>query len=169
MIRRSTQRFPVFMADSRTSPASSLLPLQQRTLRWGFWICALVVLVLSLLPGEKIHMPTTGWDKADHLLAYMAMAALGCLAWPKRVLLVLAALLLFGIVIEGLQAMTGYRSAELRDVVAELIGLAMGFGLAWGVGGLLARRQDQGEGGADVAVVGLSAAAARRSGGAERR
>ncbi len=124
------------MAETRisTAPATPLLVQQQTFVRWAFWSCALVVLVLSLMPGEKIPLPTTGWDKADHLLAYAAMAALGCLAWPGRILAVLVSLLVFGIVIEGLQAMTGYRSAEVNDVWAEVIGLGIGAGVAWGVG-----------------------------------
>lgn len=36
---------------------------------WAFGIVALAVLVLALMPTVP-HMPTTGWDKTNHLLAF---------------------------------------------------------------------------------------------------
>lgn len=125
------------------STAMSSIGAQQRAaVRYAFWACAVAVLVLSLLPGEGIPLPTTGWDKADHLLAYAALAALGCLGWAERgrvVLSLLPALLLFGIAIEGLQGLTGYRSADANDVWAEVLGMVAGVIVAWIAGGLLSR------------------------------
>ena len=126
-------------STSTTAARPSLFLQQQAVIRWTFWSCALGVLVLSLLPGDKIPIPTTGWDKSDHLLAYAVMAALACLGWSGRTLLLMGGLLVFGIVIEGLQAMTGYRSAELFDVAAEGLGLGVGVVVAWVVGKVLAR------------------------------
>lgn len=87
-----------------------------------FWTCAAAILVLSLLP-QGVPMPSTGWDKANHALAFGTLAVLGCLAWPTRRWKVLAGLLAYGVVIELLQALTPDRSAEALDVLADSIGL----------------------------------------------
>ena len=57
--------------------------LTRKHLGWAFWICAAAVLVLSLLP-QAVPMPSTGWDKANHALAFGTLGVLGCLAWPQR-------------------------------------------------------------------------------------
>jgi hypothetical protein len=36
----------------------------------------LVVMALALMPSE-VRMPSTGWDKSDHLLAFFVIALLG--------------------------------------------------------------------------------------------
>lgn len=98
-----------------------------------FWRLALaglliVVLALSLLPlGADV--PTTGWDKANHLLAFATLAVLGCLAYPGRIPATLLALLAYGALIEILQSFTDYRSAEWADWLADAIGLIVGWGL----------------------------------------
>lgn len=79
--------------------------------RRAFWLCALAVLVLSLIPTLP-QMPSTGWDKSNHLLGFALLAVLGCLAWPGRAARVLLGLLAYGALIEGLQALTPYRFAE---------------------------------------------------------
>ena len=45
---------------------------------WAFGSVVLVVLVLALMPTVP-HLPTTGWDKTNHLLAFAVLAWLGCL------------------------------------------------------------------------------------------
>jgi VanZ family protein len=95
--------------------------------RWAFYICLAVVLVLALMPPRP--MPTTGWDKANHVLAFAVLAVLGCRAYLQRDLRVLAFLLGYGCLIELLQGLTGYRSAEWLDVAADAIGLLVGWNL----------------------------------------
>lgn len=97
--------------------------------RRAFWLCALAVLVLSLMPTMP-HLPSTGWDKSNHLLGFAVLAALGCLAWPGRAARVLLGLLAYGVLIEGLQALTPHRFAEWADLLADAFGVALGWGLA---------------------------------------
>jgi VanZ family protein len=92
------------------------------TLPWAFWACALAILVLALLP-PAVPMPSTGWDKANHALAFGTLGVLGCLAWPQRRWQVLAGLVGYGVLIELLQALTPYRDADARDVLADTAGL----------------------------------------------
>lgn len=99
--------------------------------RWAFWACALAVLVLSLMPPTP-RMPTTGWDKSNHLLAFGALALLGRQAWPRRTVAWLAGLLLaYGGLIEVLQSFTPDRFAEWADLLADTLGILCGLALAW--------------------------------------
>lgn len=95
---------------------------------WAFGSVALVVLVLALMPPVP-HMPTTGWDKANHLLAFAVLAWLGCHAYPQRLVTVLSGLLAYGALIEILQSFTAYRSADWHDLLADGMGLVLGWRL----------------------------------------
>ncbi|HEY0885963.1 MAG TPA: VanZ family protein [Ramlibacter sp.] len=108
------------MLERRTSPA-------QR--RWAFWLCVAAVLALSLVPPAQ-HLPSTGWDKANHALGFALLAVLGLAAYPARAASVLPGLLAFGAAIEVLQSLTGYRTAEWLDLVADGAGLLAGWPLA---------------------------------------
>ncbi|MBG6076385.1 VanZ family protein [Polaromonas sp. CG_9.11] len=102
-----------------------------RVWRLSFGICVLAVLVLALMPMD-VPVPNTGWDKSNHLLAFSVMALLGRRAYPGRTLTVLAGLLAYGALIEVLQSFTPSRSADWHDLVADAVGLALG----WGAGKL---------------------------------
>ena len=49
----------------------------------------LVVMALTLMTAE-VPMPSTGWDKSDHLLAFFVMTLLSGVAYRGRMALVLA-------------------------------------------------------------------------------
>jgi VanZ family protein len=93
-----------------------------------FWACGAAILVLALLPTEA-PIPSTGWDKSNHVLAFGVLAMLGCLAYPGRIVPVLSGSILYGGLIEVLQSFTSYRFAEWADVVADTIGVLIGHGL----------------------------------------
>ena len=93
---------------------------------WAFGVVALLVLVLSLMPTVA-HMPTTGSDKANHLLAFAVLAWLGCQAFPRRKATALLGLLAYGALIEVLQSFTPFRFAEWNDVWANGLGLLAGW------------------------------------------
>ncbi|MCB1975171.1 MAG: VanZ family protein [Burkholderiaceae bacterium] len=91
----------------------------------------LCVAVLSLLPTDYLPPPIFSlWDKAQHALAFTALAALGQQAYPRRRWQVLAGLLVFGGLIELAQAATGWRHGEWADWLADAVGLALGLALA---------------------------------------
>lgn len=114
------------------------IPLSPAHLRRAFWLCALAVLVLSLIP-QADRLPSTGWDKSNHLLGFAVLAGLGCLAWPSRAPGVMASLLAYGALIEGLQALTPHRWAEWADLLADALGVALGWLLAQVLGRVGAR------------------------------
>lgn len=97
--------------------------------RFVFWICAVAVLVLSLAPATT-SVPTTGWDKTNHLAAFACLAFLACRAYPGHLVAVLMGLLTYGAFIEILQSFTPDRFAELGDLLADGVGLLIGSVLA---------------------------------------
>ncbi|TBV99636.1 VanZ family protein [Azotobacter chroococcum] len=98
------------------------------------------VLALALLKDVSPPLDT-GWDKSNHLLAFGVLALLGRLGFPGRHWLVPSGLFLYGILIEVLQGLTGYRVAEYRDLLADLLGIALGSLVA--AGWLRYRRQER--------------------------
>ena len=101
-------------------------PIPLLAWRLAFVVCVLAVLVLALVPTD-VPIPSTGWDKSNHLLAFSVMALLGMRAFPGRTMAVLAGLLAYGVLIEVLQSYTPSRSADWRDVVADAVGLTLGW------------------------------------------
>jgi VanZ family protein len=98
-----------------------------RLWRFAFAACLVTVLVLALLPTNQ-PLPTTGWDKTDHILAFAVLTLLGFHCGYRTRLAI--GLLSYGIGIELLQGLTSYRYAEWRDVVADAMGIAVAFLLA---------------------------------------
>ena len=90
-----------------------------------FWLCLATVLVLALMPIA----PRTGigWDKANHALAFAVLLGLGRWSYPGRIVPLLVALLAFGTLIEVLQSLTSYRTAEWADLLADAVGLGLGW------------------------------------------
>jgi len=88
-----------------------------------------VLLWLSLAPASALP-PVTFWDKAEHALAYLALAGLGLACFPRRAGVLTLGLLVLGVVIEVLQANMGFgRQGDWRDAVADGLGTAAALGL----------------------------------------
>ena len=114
---------------------SRMLGLQSVIWCFAFWTCMLVVMVLAFMPPVP-HMPTTGWDKSNHLLAFVVLALVGRLAYPASTVALMLGLLIYGGLIESLQSFTPDRFAEWGDWLADGLGLLLG----WGLGSLLGRK-----------------------------
>lgn len=107
-----------------------------RELRWRpAWIAGGLVLVaivafFCLIPS--VVLPRTGIsDKAEHALAYVLLTVwFGGLVVPSKYFRLGLTLVAFSILIELLQGMMGLgRSADVEDVVANALGVAVGLGL----------------------------------------
>ena len=94
------------------------------------WSRALAVMVLALMPIVPHIMPSTGWDKSNHMLAFAVLAVLGLWAYPGRMAVLLLGLLAYGGLIEVLQSFTPDRFAEWADLLADVVGLLVGAVLA---------------------------------------
>ncbi|MCV2349147.1 VanZ family protein [Paucibacter sp. Y2R2-4] len=91
-----------------------------------------IVSYLALTPHPPKGMDT-GWDKANHLLAFAALAFCGHWGWGthlQRYVGVPAALLVFGGAIELLQLHVPGRSGEWADLFADSCGIVAGLLLA---------------------------------------
>lgn len=96
--------------------------------RFSFWICLVAVLLLALLP-TSVNIPTTGWDKFNHVFAFCVLSFLSFLAYTNHHLRLLILLLAYGGLIEVMQSFTSYRLAEWADLLADGIGICLGWGL----------------------------------------
>lgn len=94
----------------------------------AFWVLLAAVTVMSLVPAS-VPLPSTGWDKANHALAFAVLGVLGMRCWPARRLPLLLALLAYGGCIEVAQSFTETRMGEWLDLAADAVGL----GVAWAV------------------------------------
>jgi VanZ family protein len=92
----------------------------------AFWWFAAVIVTASLMPAA--HIPETGLsDKAGHVLAYAILAVLGLYAYPRYVHLVLAGVFIMGLAVEVSQEFTPTRGFEWLDILANGLGLLLGF------------------------------------------
>jgi VanZ family protein len=111
----------------------------ERMWRGTFWACAFAILVLSLMPPVP-QMPTTGWDKSNHMVGFALLMLLGRWAYPGRTAFLVCGLLAYGAFIELLQSLTPSRFAEWQDLLADGLGLIAGWALGQMMAWLLARR-----------------------------
>lgn len=83
-----------------------------------------IVALASLLPAPE--MGTS--DKLLHFLTYGVLSAVfSTLVCRRRsLLLVVPGLIMFGILLEFLQGMTGYRSMDIYDMLANSCGVIIG-------------------------------------------
>lgn len=92
------------------------------------WVSSLIlVTVLSLLPG-KPH-PQLFWnvDKLQHAAAYAWLAFLPTLSQDRRRLLpILAGLVLWGIALELFQSFVPFRDSSFADAAANATGVVLG-------------------------------------------
>lgn len=93
--------------------------------RLALVICLLAVLYLALTPVESV--PGLGFDKANHLLAFLILAWLADGGWPgrERAWKRWGWLLGYAAFIESLQYELPYRDASGLDLLADLLGLAL--------------------------------------------
>ena len=105
----------------------------------SFWLACIVIAVLALLPAT-MPLPSTGWDKSNHALAFVALAWLGCACWPAVTWRVIAGLAVYGGAIEIAQTFTETRMGEWADWIADLAGLA----LVWAYVGWAGRSRRRG-------------------------
>ena len=122
--------------SSRSAPFK--LPLLWYGL--GFAMLA-IVLVLSLVPVPAVE---GGNDKVSHLLVYVVLSGWFSLLARNHVQLLghFVGLVLFGMLIEFLQGLTGYRFAEWGDVLANVSGCVIGLVGYWAPLQQLLRRVD---------------------------
>ena len=102
-----------------------------------FFAFAMLILVLSVIPRPPhIITDVLSWDKAQHALAYACLTTLGgwaltpfwgaARAWMRA----LGLAIVYGLLLEGAQALTGQRVAQFGDAVANSFGACLVY-LLW--------------------------------------
>ena len=125
------------------SAAELLRPWARARLLLAGWLLLVGgVVVGSLLPSSALPAPSfTGIDKVEHLIAYAMLSTYAVLLFAPARAQALAAcgLVALGIALEGAQAaLTASRVADPGDMLANTLGVALGWGLGrW----LMARGQ----------------------------
>lgn len=90
-----------------------------------FVALAFAITALALVPKPPASA-SLGWDKLNHVAAFMALAWCARGAWPDgRWSVLWGALLAYGAGLEMAQGMTPNRQAEAADVLADLLGVAL--------------------------------------------
>ena len=111
--------------------------------QWLWWALGLVLVatvwVLSLAP----RVPSLGvqnGDKIGHFIAYAVQVAwFGCLLTRRWLWAVVLLFVAQGVLLEGLQGLTGYRQPDVWDIAANTTGVFIGLAIALLGGGLLQR------------------------------
>ena len=98
--------------------------------RVGFFLCLACVLYLALSPAPP-HVLTTGWDKTNHALAFIGLTFLLLKAFRLPLQIQALLLLALGILIELLQGLVPNRLAEWADLLADAVGVLIGYGTYW--------------------------------------
>lgn len=105
-------------------------PLHYRRLWWTLGLALVVfVVVMSLVPDPPKALPVDKYNWGGHLLAYGTMMGWWTrLTPPGRARLILGvAFCLLGVSIEYAQRATGYRTFDVFDMVANSIGVFIGW------------------------------------------
>jgi VanZ family protein len=109
--------------------------------RWWLvfgWAWIIIAIVVCLLPGRALPQTTLISDKFEHFVLYAFLMVWFAGLYPRsRYALIAVALLLLGIAIEMAQgAMHLGRTADVRDVIANSVGVGIGLTLSLlGLGG----------------------------------
>ena len=92
-----------------------------------FFITVIVILYKALTPAGEPFFDFEHADKVVHMIAFFILSFLlnrSSSNIEKRIRNMLS-LLAFGILIEVLQSLTGYRQVSVGDVLADLVGILL--------------------------------------------
>jgi len=94
------------------------------------WALVAGVLVGSLMPGDSL-MEVSAYDKLLHAGSYLLLMAWFCGVYEARRHLPIAIILVAaGLVLDALQTQTETRTFSMLDVLANCVGVVLGFALA---------------------------------------
>jgi VanZ family protein len=99
----------------------------------AFWSTWIALTYLYLMPVEFLPPNVFDWwDKLQHALAFGVLTLLGLVAYgrsPTSIKRMTIAIAIYGALVEVLQALSGWRYGEISDWIADLVGVA----IAWGI------------------------------------
>lgn len=125
---------PMPLAANRHALASALCGAAFARPWWRLALAVLLCVIswLALAPRPPPAL-STGWDKANHLLAFATLAVVAAMAYADAGWRIATGLLAYGGLIEVLQGFAPPRAADPADLVADGLGIAIGLLLAGGM------------------------------------
>lgn len=93
------------------------------------WLLVVLVVYFSLAPHPPEPLSFDNADKLEHLLAYALLSLWLNQLYLSRVLVVVA-LIALGVGLEYVQGWTGYRMFDVLDMLANSVGVLIGWLLA---------------------------------------
>lgn len=98
--------------------------------RWVAILWTLLILVACSWPGKQIpDAPVSGFDKFVHAVLFGTFTFLWLLVYPQKAIQVIIAGVVYGIAIEFYQQIMPLdRSFDVLDIVADSVGVLLGFG-----------------------------------------
>ncbi len=115
----------------------------EKTVRWlrSAWIAGMVAfLIISIVPlGRSPLLGVEMADKIAHFGVFLILALLPAATGVVRIRTALVVLILLALASEGLQAMVPFRSCEVADIAADLLGMLSGLALGAFLSGLRRR------------------------------
>jgi len=96
------------------------------------WMLVALVICLSLMPQPPQPLNFDNGDKLEHASAYgLLMAWFGQIYWSRgHRVRIAAALVCMGVTLEILQGLTGYRTFDYADMLANTVGVLAGWTLS---------------------------------------
>jgi VanZ family protein len=93
------------------------------------WLLIAIVVTLSLVKIDAVMPDVKNGDKVGHFIAYFSLMIWFAWLYPKPLIrnLYAIAFIVMGGVLEVLQSMTSYRSADIEDFHVNTIGVIVGF------------------------------------------
>jgi len=91
-----------------------------------FWIALIVAYTAAILPQDFAPQITGFSDKVHHVFAFVVLGVLLRLGYDIKYWYALLVLVGFGVFIEVSQYFTPTRFADIKDVIADLIGAFIG-------------------------------------------
>ena len=93
-----------------------------------FFLALTAVMTLALLPTSG-PQGFTGQDKLLHGITFAVLFLIACQGYPGKIYRkwLYLGLFFYGASMEWLQGQTAYRSMEILDLVADMLGVALGY------------------------------------------
>jgi len=92
------------------------------------WAIVAVIIWLSVTPTPP-QVDVAQSDKIGHVIAYGMLMSWFCQLYRTRIYYA-AGFTLMGVALEFIQGQLGYRSFEVADMVANTLGVLLGWGVA---------------------------------------
>jgi VanZ family protein len=108
--------------------------LPQRVRVGLYALACLILLYLTLAPGQDVPGVGLVWDKAEHALSWAVLTGAGLLLSTHRRWVIPVFAFILGAVIEVLQATMGLgRDGDWRDLAADSVGIVAACAVWWGL------------------------------------